>query len=227
MWGSLRCDHSLINDRGITATVVWQHTTFFFSNAVTPLDLRFIGQLIILHLFTQMNLKREGKPLWSIVWIKNNFSNILFVDLKNGYRNAFWQLGFAFVYCVTKDTPLGLGTSKCILWYIIYSPSGLTLLGIEFSDYWSSLNSIAFVIKPSVLYYVFPLYNQPLYCEYSMLALLLRGIKSFLYTTKIMRYNLIGFGRVSFLRSDIPHFTLSSLVPDHTKQDHFPSCCFF
>lgn len=109
------------------------------------------------------------------------------------------------MYCVTKDTPSGLGTSKCILWYIIYSPSGLTLLGIEFSDYWSSLNSIAFVIKPSVLYYVFPLYNQPLYCEYSMLALLLRGIKSFLYTTKIMRYNLIGFGRVSFLRSDIPH----------------------
>lgn len=130
------------------------------------------------------------------------------------------------MYCVTKDTPSGLGTSKCILWYIIYSPSGLTLLGIEFSDYWSSLNSIAFVIKPSVLYYVFPLYNQPLYCEYSMLALLLRGIKSSLYTTKIMRYNLIGFGRVSFLRSDIPHFTLSSLVPDHTKQDHFPSCCF-
>lgn len=225
MWGSLRCDHSLINDRGITATVVWQHTTFFFSKAVTPLDLRFIGQLIILHLFTQMNLKREGGNHFGVLCeLRITFQYIIW-RLKEWVQKCI--LTVRICICVTKDTPSGLGTSKCILWYIIYSPSGLTLLGIEFSDYWSSLNSIAFVIKPSVLYYVFPLYNQPLYCEYSMLALLLRGIKSFLYTTKIMRYNLIGFGRVSFLRSDIPHFTLSSLVPDHTKQDHFPSCCFF
>lgn len=157
MWGSLRCDHSFINDRGITATVVWQHTTFFFTNAVTPLDLRFVGQLMILHLFTQMNLKREGgkTTLKSCVNLRITFQYIIW-RLKEWVQKCILTVRICICVLCNKRHTLGIRDIK-VYTVVYYSfPIWFDFTGIEFSDYWSSLNSIAFVIKPSVLYYVFP-----------------------------------------------------------------------
>lgn len=158
MWGSLRCDHSFINDRGITATVVWQHTTFFFTNAVTPLDLRFVGRTAYDFTLVHSNEleKRGGKNYFEIMCkLRITFQYIIW-RLKEWVQKCILTVRICICVLCSKRHTLGIRDIK-VYTVVYYSfPIWFDFTGIEFSDYWSSLNSIAFVIKPSVLYYVFP-----------------------------------------------------------------------
>lgn len=131
VWGSLRCDHSLINDRGITATVFWQHTTFFFSNAVTPLDLRFIGQLIILHLFTQMNLKREGGNHFGVLCeLRITFQYIIW-RLKEWVQKCILTVRICICVLCNKRHTLGIRDIK--VYTVVYY---LFPIWFDFTGYW-------------------------------------------------------------------------------------------